>query len=83
MNPDRPSLPKRFTRSKEIVVAKVIEFYLPRSFRRAFVRAAETQTGKHIEFCSRENMSVSMRPVGEALERLLAATESNHAVGIE
>jgi hypothetical protein len=64
-------------------VAKVIEFYVPQSFRRAFVRAAETQPGKPIEFCSREKMSVSMPPVGEALGRLLTTTGTDHAVGIE
>jgi hypothetical protein len=68
---------------KEIVVAKIIEFYLPKGFRRAFVRAAQAQPAKLIEFCSREKASISIPPVGGALGWLLAATESDHAVGIE
>jgi hypothetical protein len=64
-------------------MAKVIEFYLPKNFRSAFMRAAQTQPGKLIEFCSREKTSVSTPPVGEVLGRLLAGTESDHAVGSE
>jgi hypothetical protein len=32
---------------------EVIEFYVPKRFRRAFVRADQAQPGKVIEFCSR------------------------------
>jgi hypothetical protein len=64
---------------KEIVVAKVIEFYRPKNFQ--FVRTALTQPGELIEFCSREKRSVSTPPVGEVLARLLAAMESDRAVG--
>ena len=45
-------------------MAKVIEFYVPKSFRHALVRAAEPQPGKLIEFCSRAKLSVSTPPVG-------------------
>jgi hypothetical protein len=64
-------------------VAKIIEFYLPKGFRRAFQGAAQTQPGKIIAFRSQERMSVSMPLVGEVLGWPVAATESDHAVGIE
>lgn len=32
---------------------EVIEFYVPKRFRKAFVRADQAQPGKVIEFCSR------------------------------
>jgi hypothetical protein len=63
-------------------MAKVIEFYVPKNFRNAFVRPAQPQPGKLIEFCSRAKTSVST-PAGGVLGWLLAAPESNHAVGIE
>jgi hypothetical protein len=40
---------------KEIVMAKVIEFYVPKNFRTA--RANQLQHGKVIEFCSRTKKS--------------------------
>jgi hypothetical protein len=64
-------------------VAKVIEFYIPKNFRKTFMRAVQTEPGKLIEFCSREKTPLSTPPVGEVLARLLAATESDHAVGAE
>jgi hypothetical protein len=64
-------------------MAKVIEFYVPKNFRNAFVRAAQPQPGKLIEFCSRAKMLVPTRPAGGVLRWPLAITESNHAVGIE
>jgi hypothetical protein len=64
-------------------MAKVIEFYVPKNFRNAFVRAAQPQPGKLIEFCSRAKTSVSTRPVGGVLGWLPAATDSNHAIGSE
>jgi hypothetical protein len=33
-------------------MAKVIEFYVPKNFRNAFVHAGQPQPGKLIEFCS-------------------------------
>jgi len=62
---------------------KVIEFYVPKHFRNSFVRAAQPQPGKVIEFCSQAKKSVPTRPAGEGLGWLLAATETNHAVGSE
>jgi hypothetical protein len=64
-------------------MAKVIEFYVAMSFRNPFVRAAQPQPGKVIEFCSQAKKSVPPRPAGGVLGRLLAATESDLAVGIE
>jgi len=40
---------------KEIVMAKVIEFYVPKTFR--MVRVSQSQHGKVIEFCSRAKKS--------------------------
>jgi hypothetical protein len=68
---------------KERVMAKVIEFYVPKNFRNAFVRAGQPQPGTVIEFSSQANKSVPPRPAGAGLGWLLAATESNHAVGSE
>jgi len=36
---------------KEIVMAKVIEFYIPMSFRRPLKPAPQVQVGKIVEFC--------------------------------
>ena len=66
---------------KERVMAKVIEFYVPKNFWNAFVRAGQLQMGTVIEFSAQAKKSVPTRPVGEVLGRLLAATEPNHAVG--
>jgi hypothetical protein len=60
-------------------MAKVIEFYVPKSFRNAFVRPA--QPGKVIEFDSRPKKSAPPRPVGGVLAWLLEGTEPNRAVG--
>jgi hypothetical protein len=64
-------------------MAKVIEFYVPKNFRNSFVRATQPQPGKVVEFCSQAKKSVPTRPAGEVLAWLLAATESDLAVGIE
>jgi hypothetical protein len=64
-------------------MAKVIEFYKPENFRTPFVRAAQPQPGKVIEFCSEAKKSVPTRPAGKDLGWLLAMTESDLAVGIE
>jgi hypothetical protein len=63
-------------------MGKVIEFYVPKNVRNTFVRAAQPQPGKVIEFCSEAKKSVPTRPAGEVLGWLLAVTESNLAVGI-
>jgi hypothetical protein len=47
----KPRAP-RFTRIQEIVMAKVIEFYLPKNFRKALKTVAQPQLGKIIEFCA-------------------------------
>jgi hypothetical protein len=64
-------------------MAKVIEFYVPKNFRNPFVRAAQSQPGKLIEFCSEAKKSVPTRPASGVLGWLLAVTESDVAVGIE
>ena len=64
-------------------MAKVIELYVPKNFRNPFVRPAQPQPGKVIEFCSEATKSVPTRPAGKVLGRLLAVTESDLAVGIE
>jgi len=62
-------------------MAKVIEFYVPKNFRNALVRAGQAQPGTVIEFSSQAKKSVSTRPAGGVPRWLLAATESNHTVG--
>ena len=42
--------PAEVTSIKERVMAKVIEFYVPKNFRNAFVRASQPQMGTVIEF---------------------------------
>jgi hypothetical protein len=64
-------------------MAKVIVFYVPKNFRNAFVRPAQPQPGKVIEFCSQAKKSLPPRPTGGAPGWLLAETESDLAVGIE
>ena len=64
-------------------MAKVIEFYVPKSVRSPLVRAAQPQPGKVIEFCSEAKKSVPTRPAGGVLGWQLAVTESDLAVGIE
>jgi hypothetical protein len=64
-------------------MARVIEFYVPKNFGNAFVRAGQPQPGKVIEFCSQAKKSGPNRAAGGVLGWLLAATESNHAVGSE
>jgi hypothetical protein len=64
-------------------MAKVIEFCIPKNFRNPFVRTAQPQRGKVIEFTSRAKKSAPTRPAGEVLGWLLALTESDLAVGIE
>jgi len=64
-------------------MAKVIEFYISKNFRNPFVRAAQPQRGKIIEFSSQAKKSVPTRPGGEVFGWLLALTESDLAVGVQ
>jgi hypothetical protein len=64
-------------------MAKVIKFYVPKNFRNPFVRAAQPQPGKVIEFCSEAKKSAQIRPDPGVLEWLLAVTESDLAVAIK
>jgi hypothetical protein len=64
-------------------MAKVIEFYVPKKFGNPFVRRAKPQRGKLLEFSSQAKKSVPTRTDGGVLAWLLAATESDLAVGIE
>ena len=45
-------------------MAKVIEFYVQKNFRNAFVRAGQPQPGTVIEFSSQAKKSVPTRPAG-------------------
>jgi hypothetical protein len=45
------------TEVKEIVMAKVIEFYLPKNFRKPSRTVAQPQLGKVIEFCAQTKRS--------------------------
>ena len=42
---------------KEIVMAKLIEFYIPKNFRKPLRTAAQPQLGKIIEFCPQTKRS--------------------------
>ena len=52
----QPNAP-RFTRIQEIVMAKVIEFYLPKNFRKSLRTVAQPSPGKIIEFCPQTKRS--------------------------
>jgi hypothetical protein len=45
------------TEVKEIVMAKVIEFYIPKNFRTPLRTVAQPQLGKIIEFCPQTKRS--------------------------
>ena len=47
----------RFNRLQEIVMAKLIEFYIPKNFRKALRTAAQPRFGKIIEFCPQTKRS--------------------------
>ena len=64
-------------------MAIVIEFYVPKNFRNSFVRAAQPQPGKVIEFCSQAKKLVPTRAAGGVLAWLLEVTQPNRAVGSE
>jgi len=75
--------PTRDLHTKETVMAKVIEFYVPKSLRNSSIRVSQPKLGKVIEFCSVARKSVPAQPAGGVLGWLLETTESNHAVGSE
>jgi len=60
-------------------MAKVIEFYIPKSFRNPFVRPAQLQPGKLIDFSSQAKKSPT-QPADAVVAWLLEATEPNRAV---
>jgi hypothetical protein len=45
------------TEVKEMVMAKVIEFYIPKNFRKPLRTVAQPQLGKVIEFCAQTKRS--------------------------
>jgi hypothetical protein len=49
--------PHRDRKIKEIVMAKVIEFYVPENFRKPLKWAPQLQCGKVIEFCPQPTKS--------------------------
>ena len=57
----------------EVVMAKVIQFYVPKNFRIPFVRRAKPQPGKLFEFCSQPKKSVPTRTEAGILAWLLAS----------
>ena len=42
---------------EEVVMAKVIEFYIPKNFRKSFKWVPELQRGKILEFCPQTKKS--------------------------
>ena len=64
-------------------MAIVIEFYVPKNFRKPLRSAPLRQPGKVIEFCSVARKSAPAQPDGGVLGWLLETTESNRAVGSE
>ncbi len=62
-------------------MATVIEFYVPKSFQNAFVRAGQPQPGKVIEFCSWAKEPASIPPSGGVVAWLLSGTVSSPAAG--
>ena len=43
--------------AKKVAMARVIEFYIPKNFRKSFKRVPELQRGKILEFCSQTKKS--------------------------
>jgi hypothetical protein len=52
----QPAPPSKLIR-EEVVMAKVVEFYVPKNFRKPSKRAPELHYGKIIEFCSQTKKS--------------------------
>lgn len=61
-------------------MAKVIEFHIPKSFQKSFMRAAQRKPGNVIEFSAQTQESGTTRPTGGIVGRILGATQSNRAV---
>jgi hypothetical protein len=74
LKPDR-SAAQEIHRIKEMVMAKVIKFYIPKSFRNPFVRPAQLQPGKLIDFSSQAKKSLLTRPADAVVAWLLEATD--------
>jgi hypothetical protein len=53
---------QRFIRIQGIVMARVIEFYIPKGFREPLKSARQRQRGKVLEFCSPKNESGERSP---------------------
>ena len=77
------SLPTETHRIKQRIMEKVIEFYVPKRFRKAFVRADQAQLGKVIEFCSRATAPAPIPPSGGVITWLMSGTGSSPAAGSE
>ena len=60
--------------SGEIVITKVISFYVPRRFRK-IPRRVQQQPGKVIEFCSRATKVIPAEPQAGVVQWPLEATE--------
>jgi hypothetical protein len=43
--------------AKEVAMAKIIEFYIPKNFRKSFKWVPELQRGKVLEFCPQTKKS--------------------------
>jgi hypothetical protein len=68
---------------KERIMAKIIEFYIPKRFWGAFSRADQAQPGKVIEFCSRAKAPASIPPSGGVIAWFPSGTVPNPAAGGE
>lgn len=64
----------RLCGSGEAVMAKVIDFYVPKRFRKV-LRVVQPLKGNVIAFCSREGKVVPTRPQGGVIQWPLEATE--------
>ena len=56
---------------------KGIEFYVPKRFQKAFVRAGQTRPRKVIDFCSWAKAPASIAPSGGGIAWLLSGTVSS------
>jgi hypothetical protein len=65
------------------IMEKPIEFYIPKRFRQAFVRADQAQAGKVIEFCPGRKAQASIRPSGGFIAWSLSGTASSPAADNE
>jgi len=65
------------------IVEKPIEFYIPKRFRQAFLRADQAQAGKVIEFCPGRKAQASIPPSGGVIAWSLSGTVSSPAADNE